>query len=407
MARRIAVAATAPLGADVLERLAAAHDVVQLLTRPDRPRGRGRKVGAPPAKEAAERLGIPVVQPARLDESVELAADTVVVCAYGALIPAALLERALWLNVHPSLLPRWRGAAPVERALLAGDAETGVTIHRTIEALDAGPVAAQRAFPLAPDDDAGTVYARAGELAAELLGELLARPGIEFVAAGRRGRHLRGEDRTGRPRARSHGARGRGREPRAGALAAHRRARGRGRAAAPRLEGAGRRGRVARARRGTAGRRTPDGLGRVPARPPMSVSPARRVAYEVLLRVFEQDATPIASSGRPPRGSTSASGRSRSGSPTVPSSASARSTTRSRRSGSGPSPSSTRRCGPRSGSAPTSSATRRPPRTRPSTSRSSSCAGRVSSGRSRSRTRSCAASPRGCGRCSTRSRTAR
>ena len=181
MARRIAVAATAPLGADVLERLAASHDVVQLLTRPDRPRGRGRKVGAPPAKEAAERLGIPVTQPARLDEGVELAADTVVVCAYGALIPASLLERALWLNVHPSLLPRWRGAAPVERALIAGDAETGVTIHRTIEALDAGPVAAQRAFPLGPDDDAGTVYARAGALAAELLGELLARPEIAFV----------------------------------------------------------------------------------------------------------------------------------------------------------------------------------------------------------------------------------
>jgi len=165
----------------VLERLAASHDVVQLLTRPDRPRGRGRKVGAPPAKEAAERLGIPVSQPARLDGSVELAADTVVVCAYGALIPVALLERGLWLNVHPSLLPRWRGAAPVERALMAGDTETGVTIHRTIEALDAGPVAAQRAFPLRPDDDAGTVYARAGELAAELLGEVLARDEVEFV----------------------------------------------------------------------------------------------------------------------------------------------------------------------------------------------------------------------------------
>ena len=181
MARRIAVAATAPLGADVLERLAAGHEVVQLLTRPDRPRGRGRKVGAPPAKEAAERLGIPVAQPERLEEGVELAADTVVVCAYGALIPVALLERALWLNVHPSLLPRWRGAAPVERALRAGDPETGVTIHRTIEALDAGPVAAQRAFPLGASDDAGTVYARAGELAAELLGEVLARPEIEFV----------------------------------------------------------------------------------------------------------------------------------------------------------------------------------------------------------------------------------
>lgn len=180
MARRIAVAATAPFGADVLERLAAEHEVVQLLTRPDRPRGRGRKLGAPPAKEAAERLGIPVAQPARLDESVELAADTVVVCAYGLLIPPVLLSRALWLNVHPSLLPRWRGAAPVERALLAGDAETGVTIHETVEALDAGPVAAREAFPVAPDDDAGAVYARAAEVAARLLGDVLAQAEPRF-----------------------------------------------------------------------------------------------------------------------------------------------------------------------------------------------------------------------------------
>jgi methionyl-tRNA formyltransferase len=173
-ARRIAVAATAPFGADVLERLAAEHDVVRLLTRPDTPRGRGRRVAPPAAKEVAERLGIPVAQPERLDETVELGADTVVVCAYGLLIPNELLERGLWLNVHPSLLPRWRGAAPVERALMAGDDETGVTIHRTVEALDAGPVAARRAFSIGPDDDAGDVYARAAAAAAELLRDVLA-----------------------------------------------------------------------------------------------------------------------------------------------------------------------------------------------------------------------------------------
>jgi methionyl-tRNA formyltransferase len=171
--RQIAVAATGPFGADVLERLAAQHDVVQLLTRPDKPRGRGRRVASPPARDVAERLGIPALQPERLDESVELGADTVVVCAYGLLIPNELLERALWLNVHPSLLPRWRGAAPVERALMAGDEETGVTIHRTVEALDAGPIAARRAFPVAPGDDAGAVYARAAEVAAELLRDVL------------------------------------------------------------------------------------------------------------------------------------------------------------------------------------------------------------------------------------------
>ena len=180
--RRIAVAATAPFGADVLARLSAEHDVVQLLTRPDSPSGRGRRVAPPAAKEVAGRLGIPVTQPERLDESVELAADTVVVCAYGLLIPNELLGRALWLNVHPSLLPRWRGAAPVERALMAGDDETGVTIHRTVEALDAGPVAARLAFPIGPDDDAGTVYARAAEVAAELLREVLAQDDPHFEA---------------------------------------------------------------------------------------------------------------------------------------------------------------------------------------------------------------------------------
>ena len=180
MARRIAVAATGAFGADVLERLAAVHVVVQLLTRRDKPRGRGRKVAAPPAKAAAERLCIPFEQPAKLDSSVGIGAHTVVVCAYGLLIPDELLERALWLNVHPSLLPRWRGAAPVERALMAGDVETGVTIHRTVEALDAGPIAAQRAFAIAPDDDAGAVYACSAEVAAELLRDVLAQDEPHF-----------------------------------------------------------------------------------------------------------------------------------------------------------------------------------------------------------------------------------
>ena len=169
---KLAVAATAPLGADVLERLAEQHEVEYLLTRPDAPRGRGRKVGPPPAKEAAERLGIRVLQPER--PAIE-PVDVVVVAAYGLYIPPALLEQALWLNVHPSLLPRWRGAAPVERAIMAGDEETGVTIHRTVEALDAGPVAAQEAFPVG-ELDAGEVYARAGEVAARLLEGVLPDP---------------------------------------------------------------------------------------------------------------------------------------------------------------------------------------------------------------------------------------
>ncbi|HJW67504.1 MAG TPA: methionyl-tRNA formyltransferase, partial [Gaiellaceae bacterium] len=100
----------------------------------------------------------------------------VVVAAYGLLIPEPVLERALWLNVHPSLLPRWRGAAPIERALMAGDEETGVTIIELVRELDAGPIAAQHAFPVGPEDDFGTVSARAGELAAELLEEALPEP---------------------------------------------------------------------------------------------------------------------------------------------------------------------------------------------------------------------------------------
>jgi methionyl-tRNA formyltransferase len=173
---RLTVAATAPFGADVLERLAARHEVAALVTRPDSRAGRGRKVAAPPAKQVAERLGIPVLQPDRPSTEVELPGDAVVVAAYGLLIPERMLERGLWLNVHPSLLPRWRGAAPVERALLAGDPETGVTIHETVKELDAGPIAAQRAFPLGPEDDAGTVFARAAELAVELLDEVLPSP---------------------------------------------------------------------------------------------------------------------------------------------------------------------------------------------------------------------------------------
>ncbi|HVD12667.1 MAG TPA: methionyl-tRNA formyltransferase [Gaiellaceae bacterium] len=173
---RLAVAATAPLGADVLERLARKHDVAYLLTRPDRPQGRGRRIAPPPAKEAARRLGIEVRQPERLEAGFEPEVDTVVVAAYGVLIPEPVLERASWLNVHPSLLPRWRGAAPIERALMAGDEETGVTIIALVPELDAGPIAAQRTLPLGPEDDFGTVSARAAEVAAELLEEALPEP---------------------------------------------------------------------------------------------------------------------------------------------------------------------------------------------------------------------------------------
>jgi len=178
----IVVVATGQFGAAVLEGLAEHHDVELLVTRPDRPQGRGRRLGAPPAKRTAERLGIPVEQPERL-QAAPGTARVIIVCAHGVLIPDGLLDERLWLNVHPSLLPRWRGAAPVERAIMAGDLQKGVTIHRTTAQLDAGPIAAQEAFPIGDEDDAGAVYKRAEAVAIRLLDRLLASPDrIEFAA---------------------------------------------------------------------------------------------------------------------------------------------------------------------------------------------------------------------------------
>jgi methionyl-tRNA formyltransferase len=171
---RIAVAATAPFGADVLERLAERHEIAYVLTRPDKPRGRGRRVAPSPAKEVGERLGIEVRDPERLDTSLDPGVDTVVVVAYGLLVPPELLDRARWLNVHPSLLPRWRGAAPVERSLMAGDEEAGVSVIELVEELDAGPIAAQRRFAVGPDDNAGVLFGHARGLTPDLVEEALA-----------------------------------------------------------------------------------------------------------------------------------------------------------------------------------------------------------------------------------------
>jgi methionyl-tRNA formyltransferase len=170
---KLAVAVTGTFGANILRKLAARLPIEYVLTRPDRPKGRGRRLAAPPAKDAAEELGIEVRQPERLG-GFELDADAVLLVDYGALIPTELLEQALWLNVHPSLLPRWRGAAPVERAIMAGDAETGISVIRLVEELDAGPVGAASEFPIGPDDDAGVVYGRAAALAPDLVERVLA-----------------------------------------------------------------------------------------------------------------------------------------------------------------------------------------------------------------------------------------
>jgi methionyl-tRNA formyltransferase len=171
---------TSDFAATVLDRLArSAHRPVLVVTRPDRPRGRGRKLSAPPVADAARALGIEVVQPERVNEEdaraliAAAAPEVVCICAYGALITEPLLSAYEMLNVHPSLLPRWRGAAPVERAIEAGDEETGVTIMRPIAELDAGPMCLQRAEPIRPDDDYGSLAPRLAELGAELLLEAL------------------------------------------------------------------------------------------------------------------------------------------------------------------------------------------------------------------------------------------
>jgi methionyl-tRNA formyltransferase len=148
---------------------------VLVVTRPDRPKGRGRRLAPPPVAEAARELGLELFQPGDVNapESVERIAaadpDALLVCAYGAILREPLLSRWPMLNVHPSLLPRWRGAAPVERAIMAGDAETGVTIMRPVEELDAGPWCEMERLPIGPQDTYGTLAPRLAELGAGLL----------------------------------------------------------------------------------------------------------------------------------------------------------------------------------------------------------------------------------------------
>ena len=171
---------TSDFAAAVLDQLATTpHRPALVVTRPDARRGRGRRLAPPPVAESAHLLGIEVLQPENVnsDEARARIADarpeSVVICAYGALIREPLLSEHEMVNVHPSLLPRWRGAAPVERAIEAGDEETGVTIMRPTAELDAGPIALQRAEAIDPDDDYGALSQRLATLAGELLVEAL------------------------------------------------------------------------------------------------------------------------------------------------------------------------------------------------------------------------------------------
>jgi methionyl-tRNA formyltransferase len=146
-----------------------------VVTRPPAAKGRGRRVSATPVADVARELEIDVAEPMRLEEVAgeidALAPDLLVLCAYGALVREPLLSRYEILNVHPSLLPRWRGAAPIERAIMAGDERTGVSIMRLVAELDGGPVCAAASVEIAADDDYGSLSARLAELGAALLAE--------------------------------------------------------------------------------------------------------------------------------------------------------------------------------------------------------------------------------------------
>jgi methionyl-tRNA formyltransferase len=178
---RVAFAGTPDFALPALAALAARHEIVGVLTQPDRPQGRGRHLGGSPVKEAAVARGLAVAQPVTLKSAPgrapleAWAPDVLVVVAYGLILPQAALAipRHGCLNIHASLLPRWRGAAPIQRALLAGDTDTGVTIMQMNEGLDTGPMLLRRAIPIAADATGGSLHDELAALGATLIVEAL------------------------------------------------------------------------------------------------------------------------------------------------------------------------------------------------------------------------------------------
>lgn len=186
MPLRIAFFGTPAFAVPTLDALLASdHEVVGVVTQPDRPRGRGQQVSDSPVKARARIAGVPILQPTRLKDPAFLEAfaawraDLGVVAAYGRLLPQVLLDlppRGL-INVHASLLPAWRGASPIQRAVLHGDAVSGVTIMRVLLALDAGAMLARAEVPIAADDTTGTLEARLAVVGASLLRDVVDRLG--------------------------------------------------------------------------------------------------------------------------------------------------------------------------------------------------------------------------------------
>ena len=171
---------TSEFAAVVLKRLAeSVHRPSLVVTLPDRKRGRGRRLQASPVAEAADHLGVDVLKSANVNDDADreriLAAggQWASICAFGQIIKEPLLADLPMLNVHPSLLPRWRGAAPIERAIMAGDQQTGVCVMRLVAGLDSGPVALRSAVPIGVQEDFGQVSGRLADLGGQLLVDAL------------------------------------------------------------------------------------------------------------------------------------------------------------------------------------------------------------------------------------------
>lgn len=164
-----------------LRSLAQQYNVVGVVTQPDRPAGRGNRLTPPPVKELAIQLGLPLIQPQRLSEPAaqsqleQWQPDLIVVAAFGQILKKNVLELPRWgcINVHASLLPRWRGAAPIPAAILHGDCETGITIMKMDEGVDTGPILRQKAIPILDHDNSYSLSKRLAEIGAELLLETL------------------------------------------------------------------------------------------------------------------------------------------------------------------------------------------------------------------------------------------
>jgi methionyl-tRNA formyltransferase len=178
---KLGFAGTPDFAVPALNRLAARHRICAVFTQPDRPAGRGQVLHSSPVKRRALELGLSVHQPATFKSPEALAQlraadiDALVVVAYGLILPMTALGIPNWgcINIHASLLPRWRGAAPIQRALLTGDSVTGVTIMRMEAGLDTGPMLKSRTTSIGPSDTAKTLHDRLAEMGAELICESL------------------------------------------------------------------------------------------------------------------------------------------------------------------------------------------------------------------------------------------